>query len=204
MSRLGTAGLLALCVVPTTAAVLRLTELATGRRITPDAPPHLGAPWPLAVHLVSVLGYSLLGAFQFVPELRRTGWHRRAGRGLAPAGVVAALSGLWLTLFAPLPADDEGLLEAFRLVVGPAMAGSIVLGVRAVRRGDIAAHRAWMTRGYALGMGAGTQAVLIAPITALAAAPTGGTRALLMGAGWAVNAVVAECLIHSSTRKDTR
>ena len=37
------------------------------------------------------------------------------------------------------------------------MAASIVLGFTAIRRRDIAAHRAWMIRAYALGLGAGTQ-----------------------------------------------
>ena len=38
------------------------------------------------------------------------------------------------------------------------MAAAIVLGFTAIRRRDIAAHRAWMIRAYALGLGAGTQA----------------------------------------------
>ena len=37
------------------------------------------------------------------------------------------------------------------------MAASIVLGFTAIRRGDVARHRAWMTRAYALALGAGTQ-----------------------------------------------
>ena len=37
--------------------------------------------------------------------------------------------------------------------------GALVLGVTAVRRHDIGAHRAWMMRAYALSLGAGTQVV---------------------------------------------
>ena len=37
------------------------------------------------------------------------------------------------------------------------MAVSIVLGYAAIRRGDVIQHRAWMMRGYAIGLGAGTQ-----------------------------------------------
>ena len=44
------------------------------------------------------------------------------------------------------------------LAVGSTMAAAIVLGFTAIRRRDIAAHRAWMIRAYALGLGAGTQA----------------------------------------------
>src|SRR5215204_7536501 len=41
------------------------------------------------------------------------------------------------------------------------MAISIVLGVAAIRRGEIARHRAWRMRGYALGLGAGTQVLTL-------------------------------------------
>ena len=37
------------------------------------------------------------------------------------------------------------------------MAACLVLGVAAIRRRDIAAHRAWMIRAYAIGLAAGTQ-----------------------------------------------
>ena len=48
---------------------------------------------------------------------------------------------------------------AVRLLVGSAMAASIVLAFTAIRRRDIPTHRAWMIRAYALAAGAGTQAI---------------------------------------------
>lgn len=45
----------------------------------------------------------------------------------------------------------------FRLTFGLGMASSLVLGVVAIRRRDLEAHRAWMMRAYALATGAGTQ-----------------------------------------------
>ena len=72
----------------------------------------------------------------------------------------AALSGLWMTLFY----DRAGPTTArcwhgMRLVFGTAMALAIVARASlAVRRRDFARHRAWMIRGYAIGLGAGTQA----------------------------------------------
>jgi uncharacterized membrane protein len=205
-SRLTTAGLLALCAVPAAAGALRLTELATGVGSTPDAARFLASPVPVAVHIVGAVGFSVLGAFQFAPGFRRRwpGWHRAAGRVLVPLGLAAGLSGLWLTLFFPVPAHDRGLLEVFRIVFGLAMTVSVALGFRAVRRRDIAAHRAWMTRGYAIGVGAGTQALLFLPVTALGGDPDATVRALLMGAGWAVNLAVAEWLLRRGRRPAPR
>ena len=113
----------------------------------------------MVVHVLGAALYALFGAFQFSARLRRRhlNWHRRSGRILVGAGLAVAGSGLWMTLFyAGAPGGD--LLWAIRLLVGSVMAASIVLGFAAIRRRDIPAHRAWMIRAYALGLGAGTQA----------------------------------------------
>lgn len=71
----------------------------------------------------------------------------------------------------------------FRLVVGSAMALSIVLGFAAIRRRDVTRHRAWMTRAYALGLGAGTQGFTLGFGEAVFGTGELST-ALLLGAGW--------------------
>ena len=78
------------------------------------------------------------------------------GRLLVPLGLAVALSALWMTQFYPRPHGGD-LLYVFRLLAGSGMAASLVLGVTAIARRDIARHRAWMTRAYALALGAGTQ-----------------------------------------------
>jgi uncharacterized membrane protein len=167
------AALVALSVVPVLAGGLRLTDMAGLTEATSDTARFLIAPVPVIVHIVTATAYSTLGALQFSPSLRRRprGWHRVAGRLLVPLGLAVALSGLWLTLFLPRPPGDGDLLTAFRLVFGSAMAMAIVLGVAAVRRRDIAAHGAWMTRGYAIGLGAGTQAFTLGLGLAIAGEP---------------------------------
>lgn len=59
----------------------------------------------------------------------------------------------------------------------------IVLGIIAIRRRDLAAHRAWMVRGYALGIGAGTQALTQALWVAAVGPPGETDKALLLLAG---------------------
>jgi hypothetical protein len=72
--------------------------------------------------------------------------------------------------------------------------------VAAVRRHDIAAHGAWMTGGYAIGLGAGTQVFTLGLALAIAGAPDELGRALLMAAGWVINLVVAEWSIRRRRR----
>ena len=86
-----------------------------------------------------------------------------------------------------------------RVYSGSAMLASIVLAVLALRRRDFASHGAWMTRAYAIALGAGTQVftilpwvVLIGPIGAADELP----RTVLMTAGWVINLGVAEYVIR--------
>ena len=197
------ASLILLSLIPVIAGASRITELAGGAAITPQNARFFASPVPVVVHIVSVTIYSLLGAFQFVPALRgRRGWHRIAGGILIPAGLLSALSGLWMSAFYPLPDGDTDV--PVRLLFGSAMLASIVLGVTAIRRRDFVRHGAWMTRGYAIGVAAGTQALVILPWILLVGTPGELTRALLMTAAWVINLAVAEHVIHRRARQSAR
>lgn len=200
------AGLLALTVVPVTAGIYRLVTLPAGVRLAPEDERYFDSPAPLVLHIVAVIPFAVLGAFQFSGRLRRRRprVHRLTGRVVAPAGIVAALTGLWMTLFYPHTPHDSDLLTAIRVVVSSAMLIAIVLGFAAIRRRDFTRHRAWMIRGYALGMGAGTQVITLLPFTVAAGTPTPLARALLMGLGWAINVAVAEWVIRRPARRRPR
>lgn len=192
------AALIALSLIPVAAGVFRLVQLGGGAEITPDNARFFAAPLPVVLHIISVSVYCILGAFQFAPGFRRRkpNWHRAAGRFLVPCGLIAALSGLWMTQFYP-PVDNDGdLLYGIRLLFGSAMVLSIVFGLAAIRRRDFARHSAWMMRGYAIGLGAGTQAFTHLPYFLFEGMQGALGRALAMGAGWVINLVVAEWIIR--------
>jgi uncharacterized membrane protein len=194
-------GLIVLSLIPVLAGAVRLNELMGGPAITANNARFVASPIPVTVHIVSVSVYSLLGALQFVPSLRRgrPSWHRIAGRILVPAGVLVALTGLWMTVFYPRPAGDGASLVVVRLIVGSAMLASIVLAVLAIRQRDYSSHGAWMTRGYAIALGAGTQVFTILPWV-LIFGPIGAAdelpRTVLMTAAWVINLAVAEHVIR--------
>jgi uncharacterized membrane protein len=192
------AGLLMLSFIPVVAGAFRLTQLVGGAQITPDNARFFASPLPVVLHILSVTLYSLLGAFQFAPGFRRRrpAWHRAAGRILIPCGLVAALSGLWMSHFYPLPDGDGVMLFGLRLLFGSVMLGSILLGILAIWRRDFVQHGNWMMRGYAIGLGAGTQALTQLPWVLLVGKPDEFTRALLMGAGWVINLVAVEWIIR--------
>jgi uncharacterized membrane protein len=200
------AALILLSAIPLTAGAFRLSELAGGAAITPANARFFAAPLPVVLHILSAGVYALLGAFQFAPRFRRRrpGWHRVAGRLLVGCGLLVGLSALWMTLFYPRAAGTGDLLYALRLGFGSAMVGSIVLGFAAIRRRDVRQHRAWMMRGYALGLGAGTQALTLAAGAVILGPPSEFSRALLMGAAWVINLAVAEWAIRTRPIPPTR
>lgn len=191
-------GLILLSIVPAIFGTIRLSELARGAEITAANARFFAAPLPIVLHVLVVIPYSIVGAFQFAPTFRRRhrGWHRAAGRVLAPLGLVAAFSGLWMAHFYPWPAGDGQLLYFIRLVFGSLMAAAIVTALFAIRRRDFSAHGAWMTRAYAIGLGAGTQVLTHLPWFVLIGKPGELPRALLMGAGWGINLAIAEWIIR--------
>ncbi len=196
-------GLILLSAIPLIFGAVRLNELARGAEITPANARFFASPLPVVLHIVGAAVYALFGAFQFLSRLwrRGAGWHRWAGRLLlVPCGLIVGLSGLWMTLFYPGTNSTAGagamLLYALRLLFGSGMVFSILYGFIAIRRGDMIRHRAWMTRGYAIGLGAGTQ-VLTGIVGELIAGPPNELgNALLMGAGWVINIIVAEWSIR--------
>ncbi|MGO1265194.1 MAG: DUF2306 domain-containing protein [Microbacterium gubbeenense] len=196
-------GLIILTLIPSAADAFRVSEIATGAPASADNARFLEMPLPIVLHIVAALVYSGVGAFQFLPGLRarHIGWHRFAGRALlVPAGAVVALSGLWMTAFYDVPPIDGVALQISRYVVGILMLAFLVLGVRAVLRRDIGAHRGWMIRAYALAMGAGTQVLTSGPFAILFGTPDEFWRLVQMDAGWLINIIVAEAIIRRGRR----
>ena len=125
---------------------------------------------------------------------RRPGYHRAAGRTLVVAGALVAGSALWMRLMYPQEGTGD-VLYLFRLAFSTAMVASIVLGFAAIRRREIARHRAWMIRAYAIALAAGTQAFTVG---------LGGARFrdgvlvhdLSMASAWLINLAVAEWAVR--------
>lgn len=202
------AALILLSLVPVIAGALRLTDLAEGT-VTAENARFFDAPVPVLVHIPTVTVYLLLGAFQFVPSLRRgkrgrASWHRISGRILVPAGLLAALSGLWMAVFYDLPPLDGVLLLVLRLVFGTAMVVAIVLGFVAVRRRNFVRHSEWMARAYAIGIAQGTIVFLTIPWILLFGPVNVLSRALVIGASWILSLAVAEYFIYRRAQTPPR
>jgi uncharacterized membrane protein len=195
--------LIALTFVPAAAGAARLVDLSSGR--TEENARFFDLPVPIIVHILGATTYCLLGAFQFMPSFRRRrpGWHRVSGRILVPAGLAAAISGLWMATLHDLPAQDNTVLMWLRVGFGSLMVAGLVLGLLAIRRRDITTHQRWMARAYAVAQGAGTQALVLGPIALLVEQPGASVKAAGMGFAWVLNLVVAEWLVRRSQARQS-
>src|SRR3954451_3722510 len=112
-------------------------------------------PWLAYLHITPGVLYLLLAVLQLTYRFRRRHYptHRRLGRIAAAAallrGVFALIFGGMLSFGGP-PEASASVVFSVWLVV------SVVLAVRAIRRGDIVRHRRWMIRAFAVGAGVGT------------------------------------------------
>ncbi len=197
-------GLILLSLIPVAIGSVRVVQLSGGPELITEAARFTGFPLPIILHIVSATLFSFVGAFQFLPGLRRgpRSWHILAGRVLIPAGLVVALSGLWLATFPALPAGDGPLLQGIRLVFGTYMVVAIVLAIRAIVSRRFHVHGAWMTRAYALGVAAGTQAIFLIPVSIFFGSDHELSRATAIGAAWLANLGVAELVIRARARRD--
>jgi uncharacterized membrane protein len=199
------AALIALVTVAVIAGVLRLIQLSGGPVTMPSNPRFDASPIPVVVHIVSAIVFALVGAFQFVPRLRRRGrsWHRRAGRVVVVAGLGVALSALWLNQFFPRAHATRSIVYPFRLAFGVALVITLVLGFRAIRRRDITRHRVWMIRTFAIALVGGTQVFTLWFGGAIFG--TGDlAQALMIVGAWAINLAVAEWVLRRPARIASR
>ncbi|MGY1696780.1 DUF2306 domain-containing protein [Geodermatophilus sp. SYSU D00814] len=194
--------LAALGAIPVIAGVVRLVELSGGTTAMASDARYDATPLPVVLHIVCAAVFAIVGALQFAPPLRRTGWHRRAGRVLVLAGLGVALSALWLNQHFPRAGATREVLYPLRTAFGVALVATIVLGFLAARRRDFTHHRAWMIRSYAIGLVAGTQVFTLGIGGAVFG--TGElTTALLLAAAWGINLAVAERAIRRRPRRRT-
>lgn len=197
--------LLILGFIPISAGIFRVIQLGFGATITEENARFFAAPLPVVLHIVSSSLFCTLGATQFSAAFRREhlNLHRLFGHLLIPLGLAVSISGLWMTLYYPRTTVnfDGPVLYVVRLLVGLGMSLFLVFGLIAARRQKFANHRAWMTRAFALGLGAGTQVFTHIQLFDFPSLWGETSRALCMIAGWSINIAVAEWILMRNRRR---
>jgi uncharacterized membrane protein len=145
----------------------------------------------------------VVGPFQFWRGLRdrHRGVHRLLGRAYLVAVVVGGLSGLVLA-----PVSEAGLAGFFGFgTLAVLWIATAWRAYRAIRRADLAGHRAWMMRNFALTYAAVTLRLWLGVLIAVQLLPGAGIDAgaafsnaysVVPFLAWLPNLVVVEWLIR--------
>lgn len=198
-----TAGLyfLALVIIgtgalPTSAALIHFQ--ITGRLPDgmEDTARHLDTVGVLVAHIVSGTFFVLLGPLQFLAGLRARHpiLHRIFGRLFVAGGIGMGLSGLALLLV--LPRFGPWSLTLGTAAISIATVAGIAVAFVAILRRQVAQHRAWMIRGYAVGMSVATQRLTILPLFAIFGMPDLQLVAALVWFSLVFNLCVAEWVLR--------
>jgi uncharacterized membrane protein len=154
----------------------------------------LGLPW-LVVHVAGAVTALLLGAFQFLPGLRRFRAHRWIGRTYVVGCLVGGAAGLILAFGSsagPIASAGFGSLAAIWIVVN-------VLGWRAALERRFADHRRWMIRSWALTLAAVTLRLYL-PAVAMLDLPFLPWYRAIAFLCWVPNLVTAELWLRRHPR----
>lgn len=184
-------GLYVLPIAVAAYAVAAYALLPLGSMVHPDMKPGFQAHrFGVYAHVFAAAIALAIGPFQFWARLRtlRPALHRWLGRTYLGVGVlVGALSGLYLAQSAfggAVSRSGFSLLSIAWLASG-------AMAYACIRRGNVAAHRRWMIRNFALTFAAVTLRLYI-PAAIAAGIPFESAYPLIAWLCWVPNLVVAE------------
>lgn len=164
--------------------------------------PHFFAsPEPIALHIASGILFCVLAPLQFSVRLRMRyrKLHRIAGRIALIAGLLFAVTAIWLMGLPPV-APELWLHYAAMSVGGLGVGLSLCLSFSAIRRGDVSSHQQWMRRAIAFGLLGASRILfdlILIPVFGYETPTSEGMSVLL---AIALNLFVAERLSKASNR----
>jgi uncharacterized membrane protein len=173
------------------------------REVTDFDAPFALHPRTARLHVLTGAAFLLLAPLQFVTPIRRryARVHRWTGRALLVFGCLTGLSGLYFGLLMPFAGPRESAAIA---LAGGLFFLSMARAFLAIRAGEVARHREWMIRAFAVAVGISTVRVM-GGILDTTLTPAGfSVREIFVGSvwlGWVVTVATAEIWIRR-TRQD--
>ncbi|HEY7514107.1 MAG TPA: DUF2306 domain-containing protein, partial [Vicinamibacteria bacterium] len=146
------------------------------------------------LHVVPGGLFLLVAPLQFSSRIRarHVAVHRWSGRLLVALAFASVVPGFFFGLLLPYAGAWEAVVVA---VFGGLFAVSLGKAVVAIRRREVARHREWMIRAYAVAIGIATTRV-VGVVVDLTLSPAGfgprGLFVLAIAAGWALTVGAAE------------
>lgn len=161
---------------------------------------YLEHPLIVAAHMLSGIMFITLAPFQFIKKIRskNLGRHRQLGRVLVVCALISGIYGLAATV--ALPAFGGLASETAGWFFGPVFIFAILRAFWCARNKNITQHREWMIRAFALGLGVGTQRVILIVLMMSTGYGFEASFGPALWLGFGLNLLIAETWINT-TRK---
>lgn len=156
-------------------------------------------PVTVILHLIPAFLVFILGPLQFIRKFRSR-WinlHRWSGRVFIASGMVAGISGFTMGTIYPFGGYEAGFNEAMAIAF---LSASVFFGlVKAlvhIKKRQIALHREWMIRSFALLLSVATERVIMLPIRAYTEIPFIEAFGTALWMAFVINLIMAEIWVH--------
>lgn len=162
---------------------------------------YLEHPIVTALHMLSGILFISLAPLQFVKRFRikRLGLHRQLGRVLVCCALASGTYGLISTIV--LPAFGGLPSEAAAWFFGPLFLFAILRAFWCARNKKITQHRQWMIRAFALGLGVGTQRIILIILMISTGYSFEESFGPALWLGFGLNLLIAESWINATRSK---
>lgn len=151
-----------------------------------------------SMHVIGGAIVLLVGGFQFIPAIRQNypQVHRWMGRLYLSFVLIGGIAGLVMA-----PVSDGGLVAHFGFgVLAVLWLFSGGQAYAAIRRGDVASHKMWMMRNFAMAFGAVTLRIYLG-LLAAAGVPFSEAYPLVAWISWVPNLIFVEWFLVRQARK---
>ena len=149
------------------------------------------------LHVVPGALFLTLAPLQFSRRIRarHLRFHRWSGRVLVVAAIVSATASFDFGIVHPIAGFGEASSIA---VFGALILVAVIRGFVAIRRGDVARHRQWMIRAFAIALGVSTIRVIGAIVQVIGWTTPVQTVTISFWAGWTLTLAAAELYIRAT------
>lgn len=177
---------------------INLSQAALGAALLPvDAYDRNFAERPglTLLHMVPGLIFVVLGPFQFITKIRSRyiNFHRWSGRIYVTSGLLVGVTALMLGFVIGFGGPVETAAVTFFSLLFLIFLG---LAFFRILRREVAAHREWMIRAFALGLAVTTMRPMVAILTAVTGLPFSEALGISFWLAFSLHLVLAEVWVN--------
>lgn len=174
--------------------------LTTGETVDPDTRHYASHLLVTLLHLIPGTLFIVLGPLQFLSSIRNRWprYHRWMGRLLLICGLITAVTALVMNATFP---PVGGAAKSIAVVIFSLFTiAAFILAWRAIVKGQVAKHRDWMIRAYAILLSVSTARFFFIPYFIFYGMPNNLVIDIGMCSAFLVNWLVAEIIIRKLNR----